>query len=332
MKRAKWGILGTGHIVDKMGPAIRRSGNGRLWGIAGRDEARSRLAARKHHAKRTYPSYEALVNDPEIDIIYIALLNHLHREWALRAIQAGKHVLVEKPFALNAEEAEAIRQAAERKGVKVMEAHVWRFDPAHRYVRAAISSGVIGDPAHMLAHFSFPIRPGSTRLVRDWGGGALYDIGCYTVAWSRFVFNEEPVLAENRLHIDPEHEVDLRCSGTLIFPGGQTSQISAAFDLSGGSFYKVIGSNGVITLNMDANPKTLNISVMVNGEAARWSTDRIEPYVRQAESFAECVLLDRPVFYDAEDAVCNMKVMDALFEADRKKTPVLVERVAKPID
>ena len=156
--KLRWGVLGTGNIVGKGGPALHRSNNGEWLGIAGRTLENRRIAAQKYDVPRAYAGYRELIDDPHIDAVYIALLNHLHKEWALEAIKAGKHVLLEKPFALNAADAAEIISQAKSHNVRVEEAFVWRYLEGHHVAREAIRSGQIGDPVFYRGNFSIQFR------------------------------------------------------------------------------------------------------------------------------------------------------------------------------
>ena len=319
MAKVRWGVLGTGKIVHKTGPAIQRSGNGIWLGVAGRTKENSENMASAYGVERAYAGYQELLDDPDIDAVYIALLNHLHAEWAVRAAEAGKHILLEKPFTMNAEEALRVKEAAEKHRVRVMEAHAWRYHPAHPGVRRMVQQGAIGELAMIHAHFSFAAEPSSTRLVKEWGGGSLYDVGCYPVAWSRYFMGDEPVEAEGKAEWDPVRGIDRRFAGTLYFSGGRIAHISSAVDMRVGSYYTLMGTEGRIDVRFKVSPEEMAIVAYGPGEKeTRWSTDRIEFYTRQAEAFAEAILSGGEPPFGADDAVSNMKIIDALFAASRE--------------
>jgi predicted dehydrogenase len=319
-------VLGTGRIVMKAGPALQASSLGRWLGVAGRNADNSRRAAKQYGVERAYDGYQALLNDPEIDAVYIALLNHLHKEWAVKAAQAGKHVLLEKPFALNMQEALAIREAAEANGVSVMEAHVWRFYPAFPELKRMIDDGVIGDLAMVQAHFSFAAAPSSTRLVKEWGGGSLYDVGCYPVAWSRYFFGCEPIGADGRFTWHPETGVDVRFAGTLDFGEGRTALISSALDMALGSRFDLLGTKGIIRVVMSAGAESLTIRAEGPFGERSWTTDRISPFTRQADAFAAGILEGGGPPFGIEDALGNQRVLDALFQSHRESRHVVLQR------
>ena len=314
-----WGVLGTGKIVQKTGPAIQQSSNGIWLGVAGRNPENSRQAAEKYGVERAYAGYQELLDDPDIDAVYIALLNHLHKEWTVKAVQAGKHVLVEKPFALNMEEAREMKAAAEANGVFIMEAHVWHYYPAFPAIRQMVEEGAIGELAMMQGHFSFIADRSSTRLVKEWGGGSLYDVGCYPAAWSRYFFGEEPVGADGVFFFDSRTGVDTRFSGTLHYAGGRFAQISSALDMPHGSRFTLMGSKGLIEVRFDVTPERLTIHARGPFGERSWTTDRISPYTRQAEAFAAGVLSGEGPPRGAEDALNLQAILDALFLSHQEK-------------
>jgi D-xylose 1-dehydrogenase (NADP+, D-xylono-1,5-lactone-forming) len=321
LKKLRWGVLGTGRIVQKTGPAIQRSSNGIWLGVAGRNAENSNRAAEAFEVERAYGSYQELIDDPEIDAVYIALLNHLHMEWAVKAANAGKHILLEKPFALNLGQAEAMIEAANKNGVHLMEAHAWRYHPGHSEVKKLVEQGAIGELSMMHAHFSFAADATSTRLVKEWGGGSLYDVGCYPIAWSRYFMDGEPLSAEGEFWFDPRSGVDMRFSGMLAFAGGRYSQISSALDMKLGSFYSLMGTGGRIDVRFEVTPDALKIHAHGPGvqDHQVWTTDRIEFYTRQAEAFAHCVLTGGALPYGVDDAYHNQKVIDELFASAARR-------------
>ena len=190
-------MLGAAGIADSaVMPAIAASSNGRLVAIASRDEGRARALAARHGVERVSASYEALLEDPEVEAVYIPLVNSLHKEWTLRAVAAGKHVLCEKPLGMNAGEAEEMGAAAEKAGVRLMEAFMYRFHPRIRTLVAGLR-----EPIHVHATFGFPLdEPTNPRLEKGLGGGALLDVGCYTVSVARWILGEpEEVVALARV-------------------------------------------------------------------------------------------------------------------------------------
>ena len=315
MRKLKWGVLGTGNIVAKAGRGLQLAGNAVWHGVAGRNRENSRTAAERFGVSVAYDGYQELIDDPEIDAVYIALLNHLHMEWAVKACEAGKHVLVEKPFAMNVQDALRVKAAAERNGVLAAEAFVWKYHPAYDALKERIRQGAIGTVAQFFAHFSFVAAPESTRWKKEWGGGSLYDVGCYPVSWSRFFMDAEPEAVEASMVLHPEERVDKRFAGTLYFPGGRVAQISSAFDMRLGSFFEILGTERRIAAHMKLTPETMTIVIASGDEREEWPMDRFRMFALQAERFGEQVLSGGPHVDALNDALAQAKVIEALMEA-----------------
>ncbi|MCZ8513404.1 Gfo/Idh/MocA family oxidoreductase [Paenibacillus filicis] len=313
-RKLRWGVLGTGRILGKAGAALKTVENGEWLGVAGRSPGRSAEAAERFGVPRAYDSYEELLQDPDIDAVYIALLNHLHAEWAVRACRAGKHVLLEKPFAPDADEAERIVEAARSCGVVVEEAFVWRHHPAFTALRELIAEGIVGDWVCFRGHYSFPAGEDSTRWVREWGGGALLDIGCYPVAWARFITGEEPSSVDAAELIDDKHGVDRRFAGTLYFSGGRTAHFDAALDMAHGADFELIGTKGRISVELRVDAESWTIASRQGLDERVWTMDRITPFRREAEAFAARAMgaSSEEAQALARDAVNQARVLGAL--------------------
>lgn len=326
MKRLHWGILGTGKIVRRMAPAIQQSSTSHLLGISGRNQENSIQAAKKYGIERTYSSYEELIEDPDIDAVYIALLNHLHLKWAIKALEAGKHVLCEKPITLNEDEAQQIKKVADQYQLKVMEAFAWRFQPVHQFVKQIIDNGRIGEVRMVYSHFSFQMDhpEQSTRMVKEWGGGSLYDIGCYPLTYSRYFMGDEPEAVDARMYLDPTYDVDVRFWGSLYFPGGRTAQISSAFDMANRSYYEILGERGKIITSSIMNDIPITISLITPEETKEWNFEPSNPYLLQVEHFTQAILEDLPLAFGAEDGIQNMKIIDALFKAHQQEERIFL--------
>jgi len=291
--------MGAASIAGKaLIPAITSSHNGRLVSIASRDPARAEQMAAQHSIPRCAQSYEALLEDPEVDAVYIPLVNSLHKEWTLRALAAGKHVLCEKPLAMNALEAEEMAAAAAGSGRRLMEAFMYRFHPRTRqYVE-----GLRGEasPLHVQASFGFPLNDSSNyRLVKDLGGGALMDVGCYTASAARWILGEpDTVLAEGRTG---DTGVDLTVSALLHFKAGATASLWCSFESAEEQGLTAVTPKGTFALT---TPFTA------------WR-DPDDPYQLMVESFADSVIGGKQVAIPLEESVANMRLIDRIREAAR---------------
>ncbi len=326
-KKIRWGILGCARIAQSaLIPAIREASNGVLWGIAARDEKRARKWAGKYKFQKFYKDYQALLDDPEIDAVYIPLPNHLHCEWTCRAAKAGKHILCEKPLALNSGEVQRMIREADNAKVILMEAFMYRFHPQIEKALKLLASGEIGELRFFRSSFTF-MYAGDKKNYRwspQMGGGALYDVGCYTINASRLVFGEEPISVYARAHVHPRFKVDLSTSMILEFPENRIALLDCSFDSQFQSYFEIVGREGRITLPRSYSAKLLDVSILVlKGDELRTiAIPSINQYTRMVEHFGECVIKSQPPRYLADDSFKNMQVIDAAFESIRTGRPV----------
>jgi len=270
------------------------SSNGHIVAMASRDQARARELLSPYPGARVAESYEALLADPEVDAVYNPLPNSLHKEWTLRALAAGKHVLCEKPLGVDAREAEEMAAAADRASRHLMEAFMYRFHPA---MRDFVES--VREPIHLEASFGFQLQDrNDIRMQAALGGGALLDVGCYTVSVARWILGE-PVGVFARAAL--ENGVDVTTTAMLTFPGGATASVWASFE----------------------SPEEQELKVVTRREVLRRTRpfssyrDPHDPYQLMVESFAESVLHDRPVEIPPAESIANMRVLDRMREAAR---------------
>src|ERR1700687_5878420 len=222
--KVRWGVLGVAKIaVTKVIPGMQKGEWSEIAAIASRDRRKAEQAARTLGIPKAYGSYEELLADPEIEAIYNPLPNHLHVPWSIKAAEAGKHVLCEKPIALNALEARTLLEARDRTGVKIGEAFMVKTHPQWLLSREVIRDGRIGALRAIVGAFSYFNRdPNNVRHKPEWGGGGLLDIGCYPITMSRFIFGEEPSQVAGMLERDPDFKTDRLASAILQFPSGQS--------------------------------------------------------------------------------------------------------------
>ena len=272
-------------------PAIARSKNGRVASVASRDPQRATQLAEAYPGAKAADSYDAVLADPHVDAVYIPLVNSVHKEWTLRALAAGKHVLCEKPLAMNAEEAEEMASAAESAGKHLMEAAMYRFHPRTRAFIEALR-----DPMYVQAGFGFTLKGASNyRFEASLGGGALLDVGFYVVSVARWILGEpSQVLARSRL----KGGTDMTTSALLQFPGGQTAAVWASFESPENQELTVVARDRVHRIERPFN----------------WP-DEPDQYQLMVESFATSVLDDRPVAIPPSESIANMRVLDRIREA-----------------
>jgi predicted dehydrogenase len=323
----RWGVLSTARIATgKVIPGFRRARRAEVVAIASRDPGTARAVAVGLGIPRGHGSYEALLADPEVDAVYIPLPNHLHAEWAIAALRAGKHVLCEKPLALGAADVERMAAEADAAGRLLVEAFMYRHHPAWLKVRELVDTGRIGRVVAVDSFFSYYLPdPADIRNVLAYGGGGLWDIGCYLVNLSRMLFGGEPRDVSASFVRDPATGVDIVASGTLAFEGGLAS-FTCATQLEPDQRVHVYGTEGRISVGIPFNiPPTLPTSVsLTTGRNApeAWDTESIEipaadPYACQADAFAAAVLDGAPSPLPIADALANARVLERLFASER---------------
>ncbi len=325
MDQVRFGVLSTANIgMEKVTPAIAAAANCEVVAIASRSGERAREAARQLEIPRAYESYEGLLADPDVDAVYIPLPNHLHAEWTVAAAQAGKHVLCEKPLAMNAAEAEEMVEECRRAGVLLMEAFMYRLHPSWLHAMDLVAKEVIGDVVAVQSWFSyFNDDPANIRNIAEYGGGALMDIGCYNVNLSRMVFGAEPTDIKATIRRDPTAGVDVVTSAVLAF-GDRHATFTCATRAEPDQRVHIVGTRGRIEIEIPFNiPPELptkvsltsggNPPVLPDTEVITFAPK--DPYTAQAEAFAAAILDGTPVPITNEDSVANMRVIDAVFAA-----------------
>ncbi len=254
MRKVKWGVLGVANIaVEKVIPAMQRGEASEIAAIASRDLARARAAAERLGIGRAYGSYEELLADPEIEAVYNPLPNELHVPWTMKALEAGKHVLCEKPIGLDANEARSLIEARERAGKLVAEAFMVRYHPQWRRARELVGAGAIGAASAIQTFFSYRLLDPENVRNRPPGGGGLYDIGCYAILTARYIFGAEPTRVVATLDRDPNFRTDRLVSAIVEFPGGRHLTFSAATQLSGHQRVTIVGDAGRIEVAIPFN-------------------------------------------------------------------------------
>lgn len=325
-EKVRWGILGAAGIaLNRVIPAMHDAPNVAVAGIASRDMARARAAADKARVEKAYGSYEALLADPSIEAVYIPLPNHMHIEWCIKAMEAGKHVLCEKPIALTAKEAEVLLDARARTGRLVEEAFAIRNHPQWAALRTLVDSGEIGAVRGVQTMLSMCNKnPDDIRNKPDVGGGALYDLGSYAVAGCRMVFNAEPKRVIARFDMDPSFGTDRMASAILEFPQGHaTLLVSMQTGPDTGGTHQhlgVITDRGWVRADFPyshaiASPCHLFIGdhKSIGYHHARALTfEPMNQYKLQAERFSHLVRGEKVPAFPIETAIANMRVLDAI--------------------
>ena len=325
MKPVAWGVLGTAKIWrERVLPGMRKSPLVEIRAIASRDEARARAAAAALGIPHAYGSYEALLADPGIEAVYNPLPNHLHVPLTLQAAAAGKHVLCEKPIALDAAEAEQLRAAAGK--VLIAEAFMVRFHPQWLRARELVRAGRIGTLHVVQMFFGYRnLDPANVRNRADIGGGGLYDIGCYAIVAGRWFFGAEPVRAIAHVDRDPAFRTDRLTSGLVDFGDGRRLDFTVATQVAPHQRIELSGSNGRIEIPVPVNPAQgaatrLLVDDCTSLEGAGIVSETLPPadqYELQGEAFSRAVRGTAPLQFGIDDAIANMHAIDALFRSER---------------
>jgi predicted dehydrogenase len=322
--KVRWGVLGAANIaLMKVIPAMQRGERCEIVAIASRDLSKARAAADALAIPKAYGSYEELLADPAIEAIYNPLPNHLHVPWSIRAAEAGKHVLCEKPIGLNTAEVRLLMQARDRTGVKIGEAFMVRTHPQWLRARAIVREGGIGELRAVLGAFSYFNRdPKNIRNIAEWGGGALMDIGCYPIVTSRFIFGAEPLRLSALIDRDPGMGVDRLTSALLEFPHGH-----AVFTCSTQVIHyqrmQILGTKGRIELEIPFNaPPDRPTRILVDSTGDPFGSGiRVEQfsvcdqYTIQGDLFSRAIREGGEVPTPLEESLGNMAVIDAAFRS-----------------
>ena len=322
MRRLRWGILSTAAIGrTKVVPGIQQAEHCEVVAIASRDGAVAERVASELGIPTAHGSYEALLADSNVDAVYVPLPNHLHAAWSIAAAEAGKHVLCEKPLAMTVRDAERMIDAAERAGVQLMEAFMYRLHPSWVAAREIVASGRIGRLTAVHSWFSYyNDDPANIRNVLAAGGGALYDIGCYSVNLSRMLFDGEPDRVEALVVRDPLTGTDVVTSGILAFGDGLAS-FTCSTRVEDDQRVDIYGTAGRIAIEIPFNippDRPTRVFVTAGGEppvapaTETLTFDTADPYTVEAEAFALAVLEERPVPVPPSDAIGNLRVIERI--------------------
>lgn len=306
-----WGVLGYARIAkNSIIPAIERADNARLYGVASRNQAELPVG----EWAQSYGDYAALLADPAIQAVYIPLPNSLHKEWVLRALAAGKHVLCEKPIGLTAAEAQEMQQAAVQHNRLLMEAFMYQYTDRVRVIKQVLASGALGELRHINVSFRFLLdRPNTIKMQPALGGGALYDVGCYPVNFIGMVTGRLPVSCKALCEMD--QGVDTNLSALLQYDDGLIANIHCGFNAFGRNYAEIIGTKGMLIIDKpfldDAGALHLHTAEGVR-ELPVSESDRYQAEIRH---FSSAVLNQPSRLIPLEETVRNMQVLDMIHAA-----------------
>lgn len=320
MDHIRWGVLSvSNHYRLRVNEQLKGAKLASVVGIASREGAKAAGEAKNLGIPRSFASYEALLADPDIDAVYIPLPNHLHAEWVKKAADAGKHILCEKPFAMNAREAKEAVDYARAKGVHVMEAFMYRFHPQWANVRKIVRSGEIGKIVFVQVQFAFNNKdPKNIRNIKEDGGGAIMDIGCYAVSSSRFIMGAEPKRVISIVERDPQFGTDCVTSGMLDF-GAAHGLFTVSTQSAATQRFDVIGTAGKLSIQIPFNmypDVPAEVTVVTSIGTRTLFCGPAEQYRLMFDAYSESLLSGKAEPTPAEDAIANMKVLDALFRSE----------------
>jgi predicted dehydrogenase len=326
MRKVNWGIISTANIgLNHVIPGMQKGKFSNIMAISSRNSATAEKAAEDLGIAKAYGSYEELLADDEIEAVYNPLPNHLHVPMTIKALKAGKHVLCEKPIALNAKEAEELLEVTKKyPDLKVIEAFMYRFHPQWEEVKKWIKEDEIGDIKTIQSAFTyFNDNPEDIRNKADIGGGGLMDIGCYCISASRYLMESEPTKVYGEIERDPEFGTDILTSGILTFSKGTASFICST-QSSPRQSLTVYGTDGLIEMEIPFNPleNETTITLKKDGEVIMSKKLQANHYTLQGDHFSKAILENKSVPTPLKDALNNMKVIDGIFESSEKEVPI----------
>jgi len=323
--KVRWGILSTAKIgIEQVIPAMQSGKYCKMIAIASRNLDKAQAAARQLGIPKAYGSYEELLADPDIEAVYNPLPNHLHVPWSIKALKAGKHVLCEKPIGLTTAEAQELLEAAQKQPqIKVMEAFMYRHHPQWQRARQLVAEGKIGDLRTIQSFFSYyNTDPDNIRNMAEIGGGGLMDIGCYCISLSRFIFVAEPQRVFGIMEYDPQFKTDRLASGILDFGRG-TSTFTCSTQLTPYQRVNIFGTEGRVEIEIPFNAppdRPCKMWHQYGSEIDEIVLDVCNQYTIQGDLFSQAVLNNTDVPTPLEDAVANMKVIEALVRSAKSGT------------
>jgi xylose dehydrogenase (NAD/NADP) len=314
MTPVRIGILSTAHINRLVLPGAAKSDRVEVTAVASRDGERARAYAAEKGIECAYSSYDELLADPDVDAVYIPLPNSMHVEWSIRALEAGKHVLCEKPLTRRPEEVERVFDVAEREGRLLMEAFMWRHNPQTKRLVELVEDGAIGELRLVRAVFRFPLTElANVRLRADLDGGSLMDVGCYCVSAARLLAGEPERVAAVQVHA--RSGVDARFAGTMVHPADVVSSFDSALDLPHRSELEAVGSDGSISVSDPWHARAPGIELRRGDEVERIAIEPADSYQLELDNLADAIEGRGEPLLGRDDALGQASAIAALYEA-----------------
>lgn len=324
-KPLNWGLLSTARINRALIPPLHASKRTRLLAVASRSQSAADAYAREWNIPRAHGSYESLLADPEIDVVYNPLPNHLHAEWTVKALRAGKHVLCEKPFALSLAEADAMIAAARETGRTLTEAFMYRHHPQTLKVKELVDDGALGKLQLVKGAFSFTLdRAGNFRNVKEMGGGSIWDVGCYPISYARLAAGTEPLEVFGRQLLGPGGS-DVRFAGQMRFADDVHAQFDSSFQSPFRAYVEIVGSEASLWIPQPFKPGRSSEVYLRRGDAEeRISIQGQELYMGEVDDMCDAVLLGKPPRVSLADSRGNVAAILALLQSAETGKPVKI--------
>lgn len=317
----RFGIISTAHINRLLIPGAHASDKVELIAVASRDQSRAEAYARDWDIERAYGSYDALLADPDVEAVYISLPNTMHCEWSIRAVEAGKHVLCEKPLSRHPEEVEEAFDAAERAGRLLSEAFMYRHNPQTARLAELVRDGAVGELRLIRSTFSYSLYDAENiRLRTDVEGGSLMDVGCYCVSGSRLLAGE-PESVFGQAYVGPSG-TDWVFTGAMRFPGDVLAQFDCGTALPERDELEAIGSEGSLFLDDPWHCRKPVIELRRDGEVERIALDPVDSYRLELENLSDAIRGQAPLLLGREDAVAQARALEALHRSAANAAPV----------
>jgi len=318
-----WGFLSTARINKVMFELLRTSKRNSLLAVASREKNRAKEYASKKNIERAYGSYTDLLEDKDIDVVYNTLPNHLHAEWTLKAIEAGKHVLCEKPLALSLEDVDAISAAAQKHNRVVTEAFMYRTHVQTHLVKEIVKSGKLGKIMMIRSNFTFVMtNPDDYRWKREMGGGSLWDIGCYPLSFARTILAAEPVEVFGWQVTGPTG-IDDSFIAQIRFPDNVFALFDCSIRIPFRVFMEIVGDEASLRVLRPFNPGAQEtLEFIHNGEVENITVNGTPPYLSEVEDMADSILINKPPVISLSDSKANVAAILALFESVKTRKPI----------
>jgi xylose dehydrogenase (NAD/NADP) len=324
-RQLNWGLLSTAKINQALIKPLNASKRTRLLAVASRSQSSADAYARDWKIPRAYGSYEAMLADPEIDVVYNSLPNHLHAEWTIKALRAGKHVLCEKPIALSLAEIDEMTSVAKDTGKVLAEAFMYLHHAQTLKVKEIVDSGALGKLQLIKGAFTFTLtREGNFRSIKEMGGGSIWDVGCYPISFARMIVGEEPVEVFG-WQVEGVGGSEESFIGQMRFANGVHAQFDSGFKSPSRSYIEIVGSEAVLKISAPFKPQVKNELILVRGNAEeKIKISGTELYIGEVEDMCDAVLMNKPSRISLADSRGNIATILGLIDSANQKKSILL--------